>query len=83
MIFSNSPTVKSINVEIFCDNNNTQSDPALISPIQRVSDGETVPAIRFLGVYFDQNINFKYHIKTIRTKISRALYSLRSVKNIL
>jgi hypothetical protein len=42
-----------------------------------------MPAIKYLGVYFDQSLNFKYHISHISKKLSHALYSLRQVKNIL
>jgi hypothetical protein len=51
--------------------------------LQRVSSKGKVPAIKYLGVYFDENLDFKYHINTISNKLSRALYSLRTVKKIL
>jgi hypothetical protein len=41
------------------------------------------PAIRFLGVYFDPHLNFKHHIQLLINKLSRTLYFLLSVKNIL
>ena len=42
-----------------------------------------VPAIKFLGLYLDQFLNFKYHIKKISNKLSSALFCLRRCKNIL
>jgi hypothetical protein len=42
-----------------------------------------VPAIKYLGVYFDPALSFKYHVQHISTKISKALYHLRCVRNIL
>jgi len=39
--------------------------------------------MKFLGVFLDPHLNFKYHIKQLSSKLSRALYILRSVKNIL
>jgi len=36
-----------------------------------------------LGVYFDPNLTFKYHISTIQSKLSKALFALRSTKNFL
>ncbi len=82
MIFSHSPSVRTSKLEIFCDNNNGNlNSENLISPIQQVFDTDQTPAIRFLGVFFDQNLNFKFHINTIRSKIARSLYILRSVKN--
>ena len=41
------------------------------------------PVFKFLGVYFDPNLNFKYHISQINNKLSKSLYFLRSVKNFL
>ena len=40
-----------------------------------------MPAIKFLGVFFYPALNFKYHITTLKNKLSRALYTLQSVKN--
>jgi hypothetical protein len=39
--------------------------------------------MKFLGVYFDPKLNFKYHIKQLSSKLSRSLYILRTVKNVL
>ena len=39
--------------------------------------------LKFLGVYFDPSLNFKFHISTLKKKLSRALYALRTVKNTL
>jgi hypothetical protein len=39
--------------------------------------------MRFLGVFFDPSLNFKYHVQQIMSKVSRALYILRTVKNML
>jgi hypothetical protein len=35
----------------------------------------------FLGVFFDENLNFKFHINLISLKLSKALFILRSVKH--
>jgi hypothetical protein len=84
MLFSNSPNVKASNIELFVNfNNEGENDNALIFPIERISANSPVPAIRFLGVYFDENLNFKYHIKLLLSKLSRTLYFLRSSKNFL
>jgi len=42
-----------------------------------------IPAAKFLGVYFDQKLNFKTHIEKIKSKMSKSLFALRQVKNIL
>jgi hypothetical protein len=53
-----------------------------IFELQRVTPNDKIPAIKYLGVYFDQNLNFKFHISQISKKLSHAIYSLRAVKNI-
>jgi hypothetical protein len=84
MLFTNSPTAKSKSFDIFIDFNNTGGSNAdLMFPIERISMNSDTPAIRFLGVYFDENLNFKYHIKLLVTKLSKALFFLRSSKNFL
>jgi len=49
----------------------------------RIDIKSTVPAVRYLGVYFDPQLNFKYHIQTIVAKISKMLYFYRQSKHIL
>ena len=72
------------NLQIFCNNNNhDQNTPNLIHSINRVLPSDTVPAVKFLGVLFDPDLNFKYHIANLRSKLSRALYALRTLKNTL
>jgi len=71
-------------VKIFCNNNNfDQNLSSLISPIEQVTVETKIPAIKYLGVYFDPNLNFKYHLSTLTNKLSRALYALRLAKNVL
>jgi hypothetical protein len=50
---------------------------------ERVDINSNIPAMRFLGVFFDPALNFKYHVQKIMSKLSRALYILRTVKNLL
>jgi len=79
-----SKSSKGEGVEIFCNNNDDiLMDPSLIKQISLVTTNDEIPAVKFLGVYFDQNLSFKYHISTIRKKLSKALYTLRMAKNIL
>ena len=71
-------------LNIFCNNNNLDQDSAEnISVISRVTVNDELPAIKFLGVFFDPNLNFKHHISTLKNKLSKALYALRSVKKTL
>ena len=84
MLFSNSQPVKNLNIEIFLNSNNeNENDPSKCIPILRVLPSDDVPAVRFLGVFFDPNLNFQFHIKTISAKLSKALYILRTAKNLL
>lgn len=64
-------------------NVNNGNDPSLIMPLIQVQSHDDCPAVRFLGVFFDQNLNFKYHISLIKAKLSRAIYMLRTTKNLL
>ena len=83
MIFSNKHL--SVIPEIFMDNNNCGATTVadLCTPISYLSTASEIPAAKFLGVYFDPQLNFKYHLKTINAKMSRALFALRQVKNFL
>ena len=84
ILFSNSNPPKQIKIEIFINNNNFNSDnPNLKFPIEQVSVSSDVPAIKFLGVYIDPQLNFKFHISQLNSKISKALYFLRNSKNLL
>ncbi len=84
MVISHSQAVKSKQITILLNSNNENlNDPNLILPIQRVLATDDVPAVRFLGIFLDPNLNFQYHIKLITSKLSRALYILRSSKNLL
>ena len=71
-------------IVLLCNNNNLdQDDPDNITIIRGLSKDDKTPAVKFLGVYIDQDLNFKFHISEIKKKLSKALYSLRSVKNML
>ena len=69
--------MKNLDVRIFSNSNNeNEHDSSKCVPIICVVPGDDTPAVRFLGVYFDPNLNFHYHIKTISSKLSKALYIL-------
>ena len=70
--------------KLFINNNiSFENHQCNIIELNRVSPTDEMPAIKYLGVYFDQSLNFKFHICQICKKCSHALYSLRQVKNIL
>ena len=64
IVFSNSPVVKNMNIQLFINcNNDNEADPLKCYPISRVSPNDDIPAVHFLGVFFYQNLNFNYHLK--------------------
>jgi len=84
IIFSNSQQVQNYDFRLFANNNNTnQFFPENIFEISRVKDGDSIPAIKYLGVFFDPTLNFKYHTEQISKKLSRALYAMRNAKQFL
>ncbi len=69
-------------IKIYCNNNN-ENEPNLIHEITQITVNSATPAAKFLGVYFDPQLNFKYHVEMVRKRLSKALYSLRLAKNLL
>jgi hypothetical protein len=59
------------------------ADPNKIHKLQMVTATDKVPAIKYLGVFFDPSLNFRYHVSQISNKICVALYTLRTVRNLL
>jgi hypothetical protein len=74
-----------MDISIFINNNNIGEvqDPNKITKLHRVTKDDDIPAIKYLGVYFDPELNFKFHISQLSKKLSKTLFSLRSVKNLL
>ena len=64
-------------------NNDDQNDPNLFDKLSYVNSRNEVPAIKFLGIYIDPKLNFKYHIDMIYNKISRSLYAINAAKHII
>jgi hypothetical protein len=84
IIISNSKIVHDTVTKICINNNNlNQNVQSQIHEIKRVLPTDSTPAIKYLGVYFDPNLNFKFHLKQLSSKLSRALFQIRRVKNIL
>ena len=86
MLFSTNKTVINLDIELFINNNSpgvVRENPNLVHRMERVDTNSNIPAMRFLGVFFDPALNFKYHVQQIMSKLSRALYILRTVKNLL
>ena len=51
--------------------------------LERIGDDCQQKSIKFLGVFIDESLTWKYHIDHINKKISRALYCVKQVKNLL
>jgi hypothetical protein len=84
MIVSNAVNASAYQSHLFINNNDPdQNSPNLIHEIKRVRITDDIPAIKYLGVYFDPGLTFKYHVQHISSKISRSLYILKRAKNIL
>jgi len=84
IVFSNSQMVHEMETHVYINNNNDNLPTNdNIFEIQRIKLTDKVPAYKYLGVYFDPTLTFKYHIQQIISKLNRALYLLRSVKNFL
>jgi hypothetical protein len=86
MLFSSNKTVQSLDIELFINNNSPnveEENPNFLHKMEQIHSTSKIPAMRFLGVFFDPQLNFKYHVGQIISKVSRALFILRTVKNIL
>jgi hypothetical protein len=86
MLFSTNKTVINLDIELFINNNSpgvVHENPNLIHRMERIDSNSKIPAMRFLSVFFYPSLNFKFHVQQIMTKVSRALYILRTVKNVL
>ena len=82
MIFTKNKV--NMDVQLFTNNNNENENFLIhVHSIHRVDESSSTPAIKFLGVYFDENLNFNFQINSLKKKLSKALYSLRIAKNIL
>ena len=66
-----------------CNDLNSFPDPRFIFPIERINNSSRVPAFKMLGVFLDENLNFEYHIKQTRNKISKALFPISKAKHLL
>ena len=85
ILFTNCSNVRAKNVDILLNfnNDNDVQSAHLSSSLTRVTSSSVVPAIKFLGIFIDPLLNFKFHIDTIISKISKSMYFLRSVKHVL
>ena len=51
--------------------------------LERVGNHMTVKNLKFLGIVLDEHLTWKYHLNAVSLKMSKALFSIRQVKNTL
>ena len=85
ILFSNSNEVRNKIITIQLNFNNDADVPNtnLISNLVRITSESETPAIKFLGIYIDPLLSFKFHINSIVSKVSKSLYFFRGVKHFL
>jgi len=89
ILFTQNAQVKNMDLKVYINNSNDPTayldfpNNTSISRLQRVYSEDNVPAIRFLGVFFDPSLNFNYHTQLLCSKLSKSLYILRASKNLL
>jgi hypothetical protein len=57
------------------------TNPLLVTPIERVHNNGNERSFKLLGVYFDEYLSFDSHVKHLCNKLSKTLYSLNKIKN--
>jgi hypothetical protein len=55
-------------------------DPSKLIPIPNINVKSPVPAVKFLGIFIDPALNFKYHIEKMTRKLATALFFMRNAK---
>jgi hypothetical protein len=83
MLISYSPDTCRANVNIVIDNNDNNVILLPTHPITQVTEFSDVPAIKYLGVFIDPKVNFKYHVNQISLKLSKAFFFIRKSKHFL
>ena len=85
IVFSSNQATIDSEFKIFISNSNLNYNDLTANrfEISRVKKDDKLPAIKYLGVFFDPSLNFKFHTQMLSKKIAKTLYAIRSVKNIL
>ena len=82
---------KKINLEnksIVFDNNDPSLpfNPNLVSELEHIHSNHDNPSSRsykLLGILFDEHLSLKYHIDLLKSKLSKALFCIKRVKNLV
>ena len=85
MIFNkNEKSIKFNEINICLDfNNDNENFPNLKSKLEYINSNSQTPAIKFLGVFIDPELKFKYHISYVQNKIKTSLYAINCIKKFL
>jgi len=89
ILYSQNIQVRNSDINIFINNSNNinlyleNPNDQLLAKLERVKSEDKIPAIRFLGVFFDPNLNFNYHIQILTSKLAKTLYIMRNSKNFI
>ncbi len=59
------------------------NDPLHISPIERIHNEGNTKSFKLLGVLLDEYLSFDAHIDNVCSKISKSLFCINRVKNLL
>jgi hypothetical protein len=58
-----------------------ETDPLLVTPLERVHNNGAEKSFKLLGVYFDEYLSFDVHVDQLCKKVSKTLFSLNRIKN--
>ena len=88
ILITNNKNKNPSNLILSNDNNNSSLggpnyDLTLLHPVNQITVNSPTPAVKFLRVFIDPKLDFKYHVNYISGKISTAMYFLRSSKKFL
>ncbi len=59
-----------------------ETDPMLVSPIERVHNNGLEKSFKLLGVFFDEYLSFDSHVSHLCNKISKTLFSMNRIKKL-
>ena len=51
------------------------------TPLIQIANNLEEKSTKFLGIFIDESMTWKYHINNVNKKISRALFIIKQVKN--
>jgi hypothetical protein len=71
--------------KIYINNNDVGmlQDPSNFTSIPNINAKSNVPAVKFLGIFIDPALNFKYHVEKMTKKLATALFCMRNAKHFL